>query len=238
MKLRHLCVIAAAAAALVLASAPASAARAPTSPTPREASAPDGSGSRGERAAAGTERKEKKPERLRVGPLVGLGFPRPIVVGVFAKVHRIVGFGAEYSSLPPMNVFGADTRFEALAVDLRVFPFKNAFFVGMRAGRQWLSARARISVQRYGSFTESMDAATWFINPRAGFLHTFGSGITIGLDAGIQLPIAPSYERNGLATRAGLASEVEADSIVATVADLLGNSPTPTVDFLRSGILF
>lgn len=235
MKSRHLCGIAAAVAALVLASAPTSAARAPT---PREASSPDGTGARGERAAAGTERRERKPERLRVGPLVGLGFPRPIVFGAFAKVHRIVGFGAEYSFLPPMNVFGADTRFEALAVDFRVFPFKNAFFVGMRAGRQWLSARARISVQRYGSFIESMDAATWFINPRAGFLYTFGSGVTIGLDAGIQLPIAPSYERNGLATRAGLASEVEADSIVATVADVLGNSPTPTVDFLRIGVLF
>ncbi len=235
MKSRHLCVIAAAVAALVFGSTPASAARAPVS---RDASGSRGERASGERAGAGSERREQKPERLRIGPLVGLGFPRPIAVGAFVKVHRIIGFGAEYSFLPPMNVFGADTRFEAFATDVRVFPFKNAFFVGMRLGHQWLSARARITVRRYGSFTESMDASTWFVNPRAGFLFTFSSGITIGIDAGVQLPISPSYERNGLATSAGLASEFEADSIVATVADVLGNSPTPTVDLLRFGVLF
>jgi hypothetical protein len=184
------------------------------------------------------ERAREKPEHFRIGPLVGVGFPRPLAIGGFAKVERLVGVGLEYSFLPRVNVRNVDTGFNAVALDLRVFPFRGAFFIGARAGRQWLDAKASLQAGRFGSFTESMEAATWFVNPRAGFLYTFDNGITIGIDAGIQLPINPTYRRTGAATEAGVASQFDVDGTLVAVANALGNNPTPTIDLLRLGFLF
>ena len=154
------------------------------------------------------------------------------------KVEKVVGVGLEYSFLPRMHVANVDASFKALAADLRVFPFKGAFFIGARAGRQWLDARAILSAGQVGSFTETMAASTWFVNPRAGFLHTFDSGITVGVDAGVQLPIGPSYERAGRATDTGVAAQSGIDGTLVAVANALGNSTTPTIDLLRLGFLF
>ncbi len=176
---------------------------------------------------------------LRFGPLVGLGFPRPLAIEGFARISDFVGVGVEYSFLPRVDLFGASTSFKAVAADLRVFPFKGSFFIGLRAGRQWLDATATATLAINGmssELTESMDASTWFLNPRIGFLHRFESGITLGIDAGIQLPIAPSFTRAGPATSAGLTSDT--DRTLASVAGALGNDVTPTVDLLRVGFLF
>jgi hypothetical protein len=187
---------------------------------------------------SGEERDKEKAEHFRVGPLLGLGFPRPLTIGGLAKIEKLVGVGFEYSFMPRVSVLGVDTGFDAVAVDLRVFPFRGSFFIGARVGRQWLDAKARINAGRFGSVVESMNAETWFVNPRVGFLHTFGSGITLGIDAGIQLPISPSYRREGVATAAGVATELDVDGTLIAVANVLGNNPTPTLDLLRLGFLF
>lgn len=186
----------------------------------------------------GEAREKKDVEHLRIGPLVGVGFPRPLAIEGFVKIERVLGVGAEYSLLPRMNIAGVDTSFKAIAADLRIFPFRNAFFIGARAGRQWLDTKTTLTVGQLGSITESMSASTWFINPRAGFLVTFESGITVGIDVGVQLPINPSYERSGPATEAGVAGATGADQMLATAAKTLGNGVTPTIDVLRLGFLF
>jgi hypothetical protein len=174
-------------------------------------------------------------DRVRVGALLGVGFPRPLAVEGFVKINRRVGIGAEYSFLPRANLFGADTSFKAAAADLRIFPFENGFFFGLRGGRQWLDATATASFAGQ-SATESMSASTWFVNPRLGFLHTFESGITVGLDAGVQVPIAPEYTR--VASPAPAGAENDASEMLRTAANVLGNKTTPTVDLLRVGFVF
>lgn len=205
---------------------------------------PDHSGGATERSheerGAGQGRDATREEHLRVGALVGVGFPRPFAIEPFVKIARTLGVGAEYSFLPRMSVLGADTSFKAIAADVRVFPFRGPFFVGVRAGRQWLDAKTTISVSRLGSFTESMTSATWFVNPRLGFLFTFDSGMTLGIDAGVQLPINAAYDRTGPATSSGLASANGhgIDETLVTVVGALGNNVTPTIDLLRLGVLF
>lgn len=179
---------------------------------------------------------KQAPEQFRLGPLVGIGFPRPFSLEAFVKLERTIGLGIEYSFLPRTTVSNVSTRFDAIAADARWFPFKGAFFIGLRGGRQWLSGRAALEVANF-TFTESADAATWFINPRIGLLHTWQSGMTIGIDAGVQLPINASFERSGPATSAGFASN-EVDSTLRTVANTFGNGVTPTLDLLRLGFLF
>lgn len=191
-----------------------------------------------ERASSETREKAEEPEHFRIGPLVGVGFPRPFAVEGFAKFERLVGVGLEYSFLPRMNVMTVDTSFKAIAADLRVFPFKGAFFIGARAGRQWLDASTSVSAGPYGSVTESLAASTWFVNPRAGFLFTFKSGITVGIDAGVQIPISPSYQRAGAATAAGVTAGSDIDETLLAVTNALGNKTTPSLDLLRLGFLF
>lgn len=198
---------------------------------------PAGPTTAGERASA-EKRPREEAEHLRIGPMVGVGFPRPFAIEGFAKIEKLVGVGLEYSFLPRMNFANVDASFEALAADLRVFPFKGAFFVGARVGRQWLDAKARLQAGQLGAFNESMAASTWFVNPRAGFLFTFRSGITIGIDAGVQVPVNPSYERAGRATETGIAAQTGIDGTLVAVANGLGNKTTPTVDLLRLGFLF
>lgn len=179
---------------------------------------------------------EASRERLRVGVLAGVGFPRPFAVEAFAKIDRVAGVGVEYSFLPRTTVLGAETTFKAFAVDGRVFPFRNAFFIGVRGGRQWLDAQTTVTGARVGSSVEAMSAATWFVNPRIGFLHTMKSGITVGVDAGVQIPINPTFARSGRLADSGLSSDV--DATLTTVASTLGNKTTPSIDLLRVGFLF
>ena len=175
-------------------------------------------------------------EKLRIGALAGVGFPRPFAIEGFAKIHKVVGVGVEYSFLPKMNMFGADTTFGAVAADLRVFPLKNGLFIGLRGGHQWLASRMTVASGPLSS-RESMEASTWFVNPRIGVLHTFDSGITLGIDAGIQIPVGTAtYSRTGAIAQANIPNET--DKTLVSIANTLGNKTTPTIDILRVGFMF
>lgn len=182
-------------------------------------------------------RTKENPENLRFGPLVGIGFPRPISIEAMVKIQRFVAIGVEYGFLPKLSVSGIQASFKGVAADLRLFPFKNAFFVGIRGGRQWLDASATLDLSGVG-IRESLAASTWFINPRIGVLHTFSSGLTVGIDAGVQLPVSPSYERSGPATTAGLAQNTDTDRTLRQVSNAFGTGVTPTIDLLKVGFLF
>jgi hypothetical protein len=184
---------------------------------------------------AGAKPEETDRDAFRIGPLVGVGFPRPFALEGFAKFGGVIGGGLEYSFLPQVTVSNVAASFQALAADLRVFPFKGAFFLGLRAGRQWLDGSTTVTVGPV-SVPESMAATTWFLNPRLGILYTFDSGFTLGIDAGVQLPISPEFHRSGLGS--GTEATASVDQTLKSVSDALGNKPTPTVDLLRVGFLF
>lgn len=199
----------------------------PAGPTARKAPADE---------PAASEQRGASKETFRVGPLVGLSYPRPLALGGMIKIRRVVAIGAEYGFLPRATLGSTSVAFQGIAADLRVFPFKNAFFVGVRGGRQWLDASTTLSAAQLGAVTETAAASTWFVNPRIGVLKTWDSGITVGVDAGVQVPIAPTYERSGPAAAAGLSTGM--DEAMLTVAKALGNQTIPTIDLLRVGFLF
>jgi hypothetical protein len=179
-------------------------------------------------------------EPFQIGPLVGVGFPRPLSVEAFAKFDRWLGAGFEYGFLPNMTVANVEAGFTSLAGDLRVFPFRGGLFIGARVGRQWLNAKTTMSVGPLGALSESVSASTWFVNPRVGFLYTFKSGVTVGIDAGVQVPISPSYERTTSMNQFGslLQPQSSLEETAVAVVKTLGNGVTPTIDLLRLGYLF
>ena len=191
------------------------------------------------RPAAAPEKKEtkapeeKKHEELELGALGGVGFPHPLAIEGVVRVHEMVMLGVEYGVMPKITINDVSTSMWSLAADARVFPFKGAFFIGLRAGYQSLSAAATLTADNIGSYTESMDVKTWFLNPRIGFLWVW-KPIALGLDAGVQLPISTTVSRS---TLLALASP-SLDSQITRAADTLGKTPLPTIDLLRIGVMF
>lgn len=184
-------------------------------------------------AAEPTDRSDEDTDALRVGAVAGVGFPHPLAIEALIKVEGVLALGVEYSALPKTTIASVEASAWALAADARFFPFRNGFFIGVRGGRQVLKATATANLGALGTYQESGEANTWFVNPRIGFLWTWHNGFTVGIDAGVQIPIGPSLTTT---LPAGLPPQV--DNTIASVANTFGNGVTPTVDLLRIGFLF
>jgi len=181
----------------------------------------------------GEEKEWEDPDHVRVGALLGLGFPRPMALEGMVKIERTLGLGFEAGMMPPLKIGAFEGSFWGVAGDLRVFPFQGAFFIGLRAGYQRMKATATATLPIVGSLTESAVAETWFVNPRMGFLWTFRSGFTVGLDVGVQVPIKKSFVDT---LPDGTPTDVR--SSMEDVAKTFGHAVIPTVDLLRVGFLF
>lgn len=168
------------------------------------------------------------PHPLRLGAVVGVGFPRPFAVEVLASVGKVVDLGAEYGFMPALTFGAVQTDLWSVAGDLRVHPFRNAFFVGALAGRQHVGATTTLTASGLGSATEQLGLDSWFINPRIGFLWTTGIGLALGMDAGVQVPLSPSVT-SSLPLSLYPAAQARADA--------LGAMLLPTVDLLRIGLM-
>lgn len=180
-----------------------------------------------------------RKDHLSIGALAGVGFPRPLAIEGVLKIERTVMLGVEYSALPQITVSQASASCSALAADLRVFPLRGPFFVGLRGGKQHIDASATVSAYGY-SVPASLSADTVFINPRLGFLWTWEPGISLGIDAGVQIPLSTSTASSLPSTSNAYAAEAEksAKQSIESVAGLVGNAVLPTVDLLQVGILF
>jgi hypothetical protein len=172
--------------------------------------------------------KPRSDDALRIGVLGGVGFPRPLAVEGVVVIDRLVLLGAEYSALPTTTLDGVQTSLWAVAGDARVFPFRNGFFVGMRAGQQHLDQSATITITNVGTFSGSQTADTTFINPRMGFFWNWGV-LALGIDAGVQIPLSSSAATN-------LPAGVSAPPAV-TVVSQLSQQTLPTIDLLRIGLV-
>ncbi|HMI94063.1 MAG TPA: hypothetical protein VK509_21970 [Polyangiales bacterium] len=173
------------------------------------------------------------PERFRIGVLGGVGFPRPLAVEAMVKIERLIGLGIEYSVLPTLTISDVRTSFYAVAADVRVFPLRSGLFIGMRAGYQHLGGETTVMVQDFGSFPVSAQVETVFINPRIGFLWTWEPGITVGIDAGLQIPVGSEVSRDIPAFAEGS----EPDQELMRIARNIGQATLPTLDLLRVGFL-
>lgn len=170
-------------------------------------------------------------EHVRVGVIAGAAFPRPLSVEAMVKIEQTFAIGLEYSAMPQTKFGDAVFGWHAWALDARVFPLQGAFFLGMRVARQHLDGSASVTAGSYGTYSGAIATDTWYVEPRLGFLWTFRSGITVGLDAGLEIPVSHT---STAALPAGIAVPTE----VATVRDLFGASKLPTVTLLTVGALF
>jgi hypothetical protein len=173
--------------------------------------------------------KPRSGDALRIGVLGGVGFPRPLAVEGVLVFDRLVLLGAEYSALPATTFSGVQTSIWAVAADARVFPFRNGFFLGVRGGEQHLDESAHVTVTNVGAFSASNAADTTFVNPRMGFLWSWGP-LALGIDAGVQIPLSASTSSN-------LPAGVTPPATVTDLTRMLSQQVIPTIDLLRIGLV-
>ena len=132
--------------------------------------------------------------KLRVGAIAGVGFPRPLAIEPMVVLGGWVAVGGEYGVMPAMTLYGVQASLWSLAADVRVFPFRGNFFVGLKVGHQHIDASTTITVAPYGSAPEQLALDSFYVNPRIGFLWTSNAGLTLGVEAGVQIPVASSTD--------------------------------------------
>jgi hypothetical protein len=183
---------------------------------------------------------------LRVGAMIGIvSLPRPVEGEVFVRIQDLFSVGFSYSDFPAfvadplLSAVGAksDTRtarldeFTAYEADLRVMPFRSAFFFGASFGRQFVKGAVTESTV-VGPQTGTVDVSTWYVTPRIGWLWTHDSGLLLGLDFGVQLKLAADSKVN---VPFGTPADVQRD--VQNLADVGSSYPLPSFHF-RIGWIF
>jgi hypothetical protein len=143
---------------------------------------------------------------FRLGPLVGVGLPNLLSFGGTIKLTRFLGGGLNIGLIPTTRLsFYGDATLSYQEFDLygRIYPFGGSLFLGAGVGYATVSGELDSSVgapyaQQLAALglpsTIHSEASvqTMILTPQIGFLKTFGSGFSLGMDVGAQVPIAPS----------------------------------------------
>ena len=194
---------------------------------------------------------------FRIGGLVGVGLPGVLSFGGAIKLTRYFGAGLNISVIPTIRIslYGeAELAYKEYDIYGRIFPFGGMFFVGAGAGYATItgSLRSSYDVRAYQHlapglppelFVESEAfVRTLVLMPQIGLQHTFGSGLTLGIDAGAQVPIAPSEIKFETRLPAGIPQQVIDQYVepnnqkVRDTLDTIGRAIVPTLN-LRVGWL-
>lgn len=168
---------------------------------------------------------------MRIGPMLGAGFPGFMTVGANARIAKLIGVGFNYGYSPEVSVSSIAISGWNMEGYARIYPFKSPFFVGAGVGAQKLSGK---SSQSGGTAAGSV--ATTYVAPTVGFMWTWDFGLAVGFDVGVQIPVSNTRQYD--ATFAGIAVP---DSQLKDLDDTLkkiGTTPIPVLNALRIGFLF
>jgi hypothetical protein len=125
--------------------------------------------------------------------------------GGMIKLTRYFGAGVNIGLIPSIRLayYGeAELAYQEYDIYGRIFPFGGALFAGAGVGYARAAGNIRTTVPvppvpmvplpPSVSIASETSVRVMVLTPTIGLLHTFGSGFTIGVDAGAQIPIAPS----------------------------------------------
>jgi hypothetical protein len=186
---------------------------------------------------------------------VGAGLPSLLSVGGTIKLTRFIGAGATFGLIPSVRLsyYGeAVLAYQHYDIYGRLYPFGGSFFLGAGAGYVTVrgSLDQTIDTSSYAqqspgfpnevTYESQGSVKTLVLTPTLGFLHTFDSGFSLGLDFGVVLPIAPSKiefeSKVSESVPSQLADQYLApiDAQVVDTLETIGRTPLPSVN-LRIG---
>ena len=194
---------------------------------------------------------------FRIGPVLSLGLPSVFGFGGMIKLTRYFGAGVNVGLIPEMT-FGyygeAKVSYQEYTAYGHIHPFGGAFFLGSQIGyaRVKGSYATTIDLRGYSAmfpdlpdslaYTSRATVQTLVLTPEIGYFYIFGSGFSFGLDAGLQIPIAPSditFQRDsisGLPAQIGDSAFAPYDQKVRTTLEKVGRTILPAFH-LRVGYL-
>jgi hypothetical protein len=166
---------------------------------------------------------------FRIGPVLSFGLPSLLGIGAMVKLTRYFGTGVNVGLIPEMTFkyYGdAKVSYQEYTAYGHVHPFGGGFFLGAQIGYARVKGSYATTVDLRGysstfpglpdslSYTSRATVQTLVLTPEIGYFHTFGSGFSLGVDAGLQIPVAPSditFQRGAVS---GLPSQI-ADSALS-----------------------
>lgn len=168
---------------------------------------------------------------LRFGPLVSLGVPRTVGLGITAKYKRYLGFGIDYSFIPTGLLPLGEVDFSSWSFKGygRFYPFKGAFYLSLGLGYQTTSVS-------YGTGANAIEASIGapMVTAALGWFWTWKMGLGFGLELGATIPFSSSSEFSG----PGILSDAKGLKDVTDTLDLIGSTPLPQIELIKLGFLF
>jgi hypothetical protein len=189
---------------------------------------------------------------FRIGPVVGVGLPNLLSLGITTQLTRFLGFGVNTGFIPTVQIsmYGKATlSYQEYDAYGRIYPFGGSFFLGAGVGYSTVK----------GSFVESKavpdipgviaaqnvdvraDASVraMVLTPQIGWFGTWGSGFSLGADFGAQVPIAPSQ----ITLTTNVPPQVPASYTESTTSEVrstlekIGKSVVPTFNIKMGWLL-
>jgi hypothetical protein len=148
--------------------------------------------------------EEDKVDQFKIGPVVGAGIPALLSVGGTVKVTRFIGAGVNLGLIPKVQLsyYGEATlSYKHLDFYGRIYPFGGGVFVHGGVGYATVDGTLtktfalkdfNPSLSGNVNYESQGSVKTLMLTALLGYFHTFDIGFSMGLDAGAQIPIAPS----------------------------------------------
>lgn len=135
---------------------------------------------------------------------MGVGLPNLLSFGGTAKLTRYLGGGINIGLIPTVKIsyYGEATlSYQEYDIYGRLYPFGGMFFLGAGVGYETVKGKIKTTLDpsTFGipglptaDILSEASVKTMVLTPQIGIFHTWGSGFSLGLDVGAQVPIAPS----------------------------------------------
>jgi len=148
------------------------------------------------------DEKDEGTDQFKIGPVAGVGIPSVVSFGGTLKLTRFLGAGVNIGLIPKVQLsYYGDATLSYQHYDIygRIYPFGGGFFLSGGAG--YATVDGTLSSRKagtYNGFTGTVDynakgsVRTLMLTALIGYFYTTSIGFSIGVDAGAQIPIAPS----------------------------------------------
>lgn len=205
-----------------------------------------------ESAAAAAPREARAPSRyaergllgpVRLGPVVGVGFPDGLQLGVVTRGWGWVTLGASAGWVPEAKIpiGGEDTRVTRVSGEAfaRVHPFRGGFFLGAGLGAMQMKGQLFAEDEAFGQSVDTRArafVASVYATPQLGYLWMFGRHMTASIEVGLHVPLLPG-EPTFDARSMGLVRPIDGTGRLADAMRVAVQSPVPMVNLLKLGVL-
>jgi hypothetical protein len=177
---------------------------------------------------------------FRMGPMLSLGLPRLLGVGLIARVGKYVSVGVNYQVLPKMKLPIYSATATSFLIDGygRLHPFGGAFYLSFGAGYQ--STRGTATAGSIGAEGEISSAV---LTASLGWFWMWNDGFGIGFEPlGLSVPVGAgnsSTRLTGDKTLVDAATEYsDLKQQVDDTVEQIGKYPVPQFNLVRMGLLF